>query len=169
MANTYEIIAKTTVGSGGASSIDFTSIPSTYTDLKLVLSTRNSRADGPFFATLQISFNGVTTNRSRRSLYNASGTVASDSGSDIISVGTSSSATANTFDNIEIYIPNYASSNNKSISIDSTTESNSADIYQMLTAGLWSSSSAINQITVTVGIWNFVQNSTAYLYGIKNS
>jgi hypothetical protein len=169
MANTYEIIASSTVGSGGASSIDFTSIPSTYTDLKLVLSTKNSRADGPVFATLQISFNGVTTNRSRRNINNNSGVVDSDSGSDIISVGTSSSATANTFDNIEIYIPNYASSNNKSMSIDSTTENNGTGVYQLLEAGLWSNSSAINQITITVGIWNFVQNSTAYLYGIKNS
>jgi hypothetical protein len=35
MANTYEAIATVEVGSGGASTIDFTSIPSTYTDLVL--------------------------------------------------------------------------------------------------------------------------------------
>ena len=33
MANTYKLIASNTVGSGGSSGIDFTSIPATYTDL----------------------------------------------------------------------------------------------------------------------------------------
>ena len=33
MAVTFTQIASVTVGSGGAASIDFTSIPSTYTDL----------------------------------------------------------------------------------------------------------------------------------------
>ena len=40
MATTFTKIASVTVGSGGASSIDFTSIPSTYTDLCVKLSTR---------------------------------------------------------------------------------------------------------------------------------
>jgi hypothetical protein len=35
MANTFELIASSTVGSGGAANIDFTSIPATYTDLCL--------------------------------------------------------------------------------------------------------------------------------------
>ena len=30
MANTFELISSVTVGAGGAASIDFTSIPSTY-------------------------------------------------------------------------------------------------------------------------------------------
>ena len=37
MANTYVAIATVTVGSGGAASIDFTSIPATYTDLVVKL------------------------------------------------------------------------------------------------------------------------------------
>jgi hypothetical protein len=169
MATTYELIDSATVGAGGASSIDFISIPSTYTDLQMLVSTRNSRSDGTAFATIQITFNGSSANRTRRNLVNASGTTASDSGSDIISVGTSSSATSNTFDNMSIYIPNYASSNNKSVSIDSTTENNGTAVYQILSAGLWSSSSAINQITLVATSHNFTQYSTAYLYGIKNS
>ena len=42
MANTYELIASSTVGAGGASSIDFNSIPNTYTDLLVKLSGRSS-------------------------------------------------------------------------------------------------------------------------------
>ena len=163
------LISAVTVGSGGSSSIDFTSIPSTYTDLKVVLSSRNTRNDASVFATIQLSFNGSTANRSRKSLYNVSGSTGSDSSTDIIFVGTSSTATSNTFDNIEFYIPNYTSSNYKSVSVDSTTENNGTAVYQILTAGLWSSTSAINQITLTPTGYNFVQYSTAYLYGIKNS
>ena len=169
MTTTYKLIAKQTVGSGGAASVTFSNIPQTFTDLKLVLSSRNSRSDGTAFATVQFSFNGVTTNRSRRNLYNVSGTTGSDSGSDIISVGTSSSATSNTFDNMEVYIPNYTSSNNKSMSIDSTTENNGTAVYQILGAGLWSSSSAINQITITPTSYNWVEFSEFWLYGISSS
>ena len=45
MANTYTLISSVTVGSGGASSIDFTSIPATYTDLCLVWSGRSAGSD----------------------------------------------------------------------------------------------------------------------------
>jgi len=40
MANTLKKIQTVTVGSGGAASIEFTSIPQTYTDLKLVVITQ---------------------------------------------------------------------------------------------------------------------------------
>jgi hypothetical protein len=40
----YNLIATTTVGSGGAASIDFTGIPQTYTDLFLVSSLRSNAA-----------------------------------------------------------------------------------------------------------------------------
>ena len=40
MANTYEAIATVEVGSGGAANIELTSIPATYTDLSLFISTR---------------------------------------------------------------------------------------------------------------------------------
>jgi hypothetical protein len=169
MTTTMQLIAKQTVGSGGAASVTFSNIPDSYTDLKLVVSTKNSRSDGTAFATVQFSFNGVTTNRSRRNLSNVSGTADSDSGSDIISVGTSSSATSNTFDNMEVYIPNYTSSNNKSMSIDSTTENNGTAVYQTLGAGLWSSSSVINQITITPTSYNWVEFSEFWLYGISNN
>ena len=45
MPNTYIKIASITVGSGGASSVSFTSIPSTYTDLCLLSSARTNRSD----------------------------------------------------------------------------------------------------------------------------
>ena len=40
---TYTLISTVTVGAGGAASIDFNSIPGTYTDLLLVVSVRSTR------------------------------------------------------------------------------------------------------------------------------
>ena len=79
--------------------------------------------------------------------------------------------TASTFDSIDLYIPNYTSSNNKSFSVDSVAENNSATVNQLdLIAGLWSQTAAITSISLTsYNAANFVQHSTATLYGIKNS
>ena len=77
--------------------------------------------------------------------------------------------TANTFSNFSTYIPNYAGSNNKSYSVDGVTENNATASYQIMYAGLWSNTAAINQITLVPDTLNFVQYTTATLYGIKNS
>ena len=58
MPDTFIKIASVTVGSGGASSIDFTSIPSTYTDLVVVHSLRGTNA--AVYQQARIQFNGDT-------------------------------------------------------------------------------------------------------------
>jgi len=79
-------------------------------------------------------------------------------------------ATANTFSNNELYIPNYAGSTNKSVSFDSVQENNGTTANAVLFAGLWSNTAAINRVTLaSSGSNKFVQHSTAYLYGVKNA
>ena len=169
MATTYEAIATVEVGSGGASTIDFTSIPSTYTDLVLLSSVRTSRA--AYHESLRLSFNGATTNRTNRRIYGNGSIAASDT--DTIMYGGQASgatATSSTFGNAITYIPNYASSNNKSSSNDGVSENNATNAIAMLNANLWSSTDAINQITLTPENGGTIQeHSTATLYGIKNS
>lgn len=75
MANTYQIIQTVTVGAGGAASIDFSSIPQTYTDLKILLSGRTNANDGSSGQWTYINFNGATTNNSVRVLYGAGSSV----------------------------------------------------------------------------------------------
>jgi hypothetical protein len=171
MANTFKKIATVTVGSGGASTIDFTSIPSTYTDLCVKVSSRTNRA--AYDEVLKISFNASTTNFSWRLLNGSGSTASSANGTTNIMAGraVSATATASTFSNSEVYIPNYTSSNNKSFSVDSVAENNSATLNDLdLHAGLWSNTAAINQITLTPETGATLQQySTATLYGIKNS
>jgi hypothetical protein len=169
MATTYEAIATVTVGSGGAATIDFTSIPATYTDLCLVSSVRTSR--GAYHESLTMTFNGASTNRTNRRLYGDGATP--NSTSDTLMYGSQASgstATASTFGSSTIYIPNYTSSNNKSSSEEGVSENNATNAFAELNANLWSSTAVINQITLTPENSGTIQQySTATLYGIKNS
>ena len=172
MANTYAPISSVTVGSGGASSIDFTNIPNNYTDLIVKLSGRDNRsANG---TDVYIGFNSSTANLSMRRLYgDGSAPYSSNASTGNIGIESAATATSSTFGNIEVYIPNYAGSNYKSYSADGVSENNASSAgsaFVQITAGLWSSTSAITSINITPVSGNsFVQYSTAYLYGIKNS
>jgi hypothetical protein len=172
MANTYVKIATVNVGLLGASTMDFTSIPSTYTDLVLKISGR--AAAGTTDQTFNIRFNGSSAaSYSTRRLYGSGSAAGSDSDTSATSINIysvpSSGATAATFGNAEIYIPNYTGSTNKSVSVDSVTEDNATRALATLAAGLWSNTAAINQVTVLVNGTSFVQYSTATLYGVLKS
>jgi hypothetical protein len=173
MANTFELIASYTA-SGSVASIDFTSIPSTYTDLCLKFSIRTSRT-GSVEDAIRIQFNGSggTAYTSRMIYGSGSGAGSTNYTSSAYTVSFSTStadSTANTFGNGEMYIPNYAGSTNKSTSTDLVSENNATAATAGLNAGLWSNTAAINQITITSNSSsNLVQYSTAYLYGVKNA
>jgi hypothetical protein len=171
MANTYEAIETVEVGSGGAADIEFTSIPGTYTDLVVKVSARTVNSLSARGTNINLSINGVDTNRTFRSL-EGNGSSASSSNGTSAYVGTfggGASVTANTFSNTEIYIPNYTGSNNKSFSSDSVMENNNTTASADLVAGLWSQTSAITSVGLTTGSGDFAEYSTATLYGIKNS
>ena len=161
------------VGSGGASSVTFSSIPATYTDLKLVVSARSS--DAGYYDNAQIYVNGNSTgsNYSVLRLYNLSASVSSDSNASAYYSGAlvGNGATAQTFSNSEYYFSNYANSTTyKSLSVDSTTENNSSNIFQVLSSWLYKQNTAISSITINSFASNTLQQySTFYLYGISNS
>jgi hypothetical protein len=173
MANTFELIASSTVGSGGAASIDFTSIPSTYTDLCLKMSLRNSYAGTYVSGKLTVNANGSSIYTSKI-LAGGGSSVASGSYGPATKLewgpAGANTLTANTFSNVEMYFPNYTSSNNKSISIDAVMETNDATNNALqLWAGLAATSSAISSIEVNFNAGSWMQYSTAYLYGVKNA
>jgi hypothetical protein len=169
MANTYTLIASSTVGSGGAATIDFTSIPQTYTDLLLSLSIRTNRA-GAVGSYFYLSFNGNTSNFSSRFLGGDGSSASSGTQAQLGGIEANAGATASTFASNQIYIPNYTSSNFKSFSTEGVVENNATTGFDYLIAGLWSNTSAITSITITPeNVGSYVQYSTAYLYGISNS
>lgn len=161
-------IADVTVASPQAN-IEFASIPQGYTDLMLVISTRDAKTTG-VWSDMRMRFNSDTSSSyPMRLLFGDGASVSSLNQTDtgIIWVwANSNNSTANTFSNAQVYIPNYTGSNNKSISIDAVVENNGTTGLNAFTAGLWSNSAAISNITIIAGTTNFLTNSTATLYGV---
>lgn len=168
MANTYTLIASSTVGSSGASSITFSSIPSTFTDLVIKISTKCS------FDWLLCEFNnsGGTSYDQVYIRGDGSGVLSGTQNDKPAAYATitGQNVTAHTFGNAELYIPNYTSSTKKSISGDGVSSANQSAAYLYLTSSLWNDTAAITQIKLTKSdAGNFDQYSTFYLYGISNS
>jgi hypothetical protein len=171
MANTFYKISSVTVGSGGASSIDFNSIPNTYTDLLLKISVRTGRGftnDG-----LSVKLNNSTSSYASRDLtYDNGGitTYVDLFGAGYNLNGQGDGTTANTFSNQEVYIPNYNGSANKSFSSQSSVENAGTDARVEIMATLWSNTSAVTSIILSSYTANtLLQHSSATLYGIKSS
>lgn len=147
-------------------SITFSSIPQTYTDLVLMVSGRFTTGTG---GDLKIEFNGSTTGYSHRQLFGNGTSASSSSGSGGYAGRVSpSNTTANTFGNVQIYIPNFTSGNAKSWSVDTVDENNAAFASQNIIAGLWTGTAAITSLVISDfgGALSFAQYSSATLFGI---
>jgi len=170
MATTFELIASYTVGAGGQSSFDFTTIPSTFTDLCIKLSTR-AATGGANDIKIMFNSDSSTSNYTEMQLQGAgSGTPSSGMGEQQTGTSTGSGDTASTFASSDVYITNYAGSTQKAYSADTVTENNGTTAYATLRSGKWSGTAAVTSINLSMnGAVNFAQYSTAYLYGVKNA
>jgi len=152
--------------------IVFSSIPASYTDLCIKMSARSTSEINSTikWAEIILQPNGSGSNLSARSLlgYWSGSAETTASNTDAITGGFASgnTTTSNTFSNVEIYIPNYAGSTNKSWSIDSVTEHNGNEALRWISANLWSQTTAISSITLDMTQGDFAQYSSATLYGI---
>jgi hypothetical protein len=157
MPNTYDSIATQTLGSA-ASSVTFSSIPSTYTDLVLVSDYQLSTGDN--FITIR--FNSDTgSNYSFTNLYGEGTAAASDRSSNQTAgrIGFYGSNKSNSI----VSIMNYSNTtvNKTAISRDNT------NTYVVTRVNLWRNTSAINSITILTSGPNLNSGSTFSLYGIK--
>jgi hypothetical protein len=173
MPLTYIKIASVTVGSGGAANIDFTSIPSTYTDLMIVHSMRGANAST--IGTVDITFNNSTSGYTNRSIFGTSTIVYAYTYTTLQYLWggyyQGNSTTSNTFGNGQIYIPNYANSTLvKSAIIDQVSENNATTsdaAMATINGGLWNNTAAITSVKLKNEYADWMQHSTATLYGIK--
>ena len=158
--STYTPIATTTLGSA-ASSYTFSSIPSTYTDLVVMIQSIDSNN-----ATPQMQFNNDTaTNYSNTSLYGNGTSAASGRNSNTTSIYLDDQLTASTTNPsiIIINVQNYANTTTYKTAI--LRDNRNGGI--MANVGLWRSTSAINRIDFTRGGGGtFNTGSTFTLYGI---
>jgi hypothetical protein len=168
----YESIATVTVGSGGTSEINFTSIPSTYTHLQIRLLGRTTSAS----TELNVKFNddANTANYYWHELYGTGS-----------SVGAQSQATGGTrlrtmywgglgggagiFGVGVMDILDYANTNkNKVLRMLSGWDSN-GNGFVHLDSGLWMNTNAITKITLYPTSTTLTEYSSFALYGIKGA
>ena len=173
MALTYTLIASNTLGSSAAT-VTFSSIPSTYTDLVFKFSARIDAAT--LDREIRLRFNSDTTTLySNTVLRGNSATVTSyrdiNAAYTIAGRVPGSTVTSNTFNNVEIYIPGYTVSQNKTASVFSAREDNiaSPSNYAFLSSDLYRSTTAISSIELSLSGDNFISGSSFFLYGIKNN
>jgi hypothetical protein len=173
MPNTWTKIASTTVGTGGAGAVTFSSIPNTYTDLCIIGSARMTSAYTSVEFYMIINGDGST-------LY--SGTLLQAAYSTVTSPRTSNTTYANNFNspaasnnagmfgNMSMYMPNYANTSTfKSYSQDSVaaifTNTNN---NLLMSSGLYRSTAAVNSLQM-LPTGNWAQHTSFTLYGIKNT
>jgi hypothetical protein len=165
MATTYEPIATTTVAVAAAS-IVFSSIPATYTDLRVVFVGTSTLATG-----LRAQFNGDTaTNYSRTSLLGDGNSVYAQRASNVafISLGINDnlSTTIPTLRTMDIF--SYAGSTNKTVLTNESTDLNGSGA-STVAVQMWRNTGAITSISLNLSTSTIAAGSTATLYGIKNA
>ena len=172
MAQSYQLISAQTLTANTAS-VTFSNIPQNYTDLLLKISVRTTNTQ--FGETVRIKPNNSASNGFARVIRGFSGTSTSAyTYSNVLAMNNSlgDGATASTFASIDVYIPNYTSSNYKSFSGDAVSENNASDGRVELNASLWSDSAAITSLVLDNDAgspFSFTANSTFTLYGIGGS
>lgn len=169
MAITYEPISTQTLGSA-AGTVTFSSIPSTYTDLVIVVNNKLTVASSRFIA---LQFNSDTgANYSSTYIYGDGTTVASGRSTGITSarIGNGSSSTSNPAITVA-HIMNYANTTTYKTTIGRSSGDNYAIVYGSLWRGsTGSATQAISSITIlcdSTGGTTFATGSTFTLYGIK--
>jgi hypothetical protein len=169
MPGSYESIATVTVGSGGASSIDFTNIPSTYSHLQIRAITKGSTT-----SRIWMRFNNVSTGTpyDYHSLYGngtSAGAIADTSENEIWLAVDGQSATTDTFTGLIVDILDYSNTNKNKTTRSLGGHSIDSASYWIVwfESGLWRSTNAINRITLTASSGTFSQYSTFALYGVN--
>lgn len=160
MAITYEPIATTTLGSA-QSSVTFSSISGSYTDLVLVVSGKRDTGSADDFL---VRFNGDSgSNYSRTFLYGDGTTAASGRESNQTSAKLlymdSTNWTATT-----LVFFNYSNSTTYKTAMNRT---NLPGVVTSTNVALWRNTAAITSISITASSNNIASNSTFTLYGIK--
>ena len=168
MPTTYEPIAATTLGST-ASSITFSSIPASYTDLRLVLAVASTSTgaairfylnnDQPFNSTYSYTYlaaNGTSTTSNN----------STSDGKILLNSVSNTSASNPSLYTVDIF--SYTGSTNKTVLGTTSQDYNGFGTVEQV-VGLWRNTTAINRIDLSVNTGTFSINTTATLYGIKNA
>jgi len=169
--SSYESIATVTVGSGGTSSIDFTSIPTTYKHLQIRALYRTARS-GQTLDAVGLYFNLDTNNSNYRNHYlqgDGGSVSASGDQSSFLGFNIATNGTANVFNGSVVDVLDYTTtSKNKVVRHFTGYDANGSGLLYF-GSFLWNNNAAVSSIklTSTYGT-GFVEYTQFALYGIKD-
>jgi hypothetical protein len=171
----YESIATVTVGSGGTSTISFTSIPATYTHLQLRMLGKTSSSDNGSGISLSINSSSFSYYHRLASFRGGSGY--DSQGSAVSLIGyfpCTASGVDNMFGGMVLDILDYTNTNKNKTTRCLWGYSNNGvaagSEFQGLHSGLWNDTSAITSLSLTAeSSRTFSQYSHFALYGIKGA
>lgn len=164
MPVTYDNIATTTLGSA-ANTITFSSIPSTYTDLRLVV-VGTTNLNG---VEVRVQLNNDTSSNYSNTQLTGNGSAASSNrySSTYFQFIGSANATVPIMGTMDLM--SYAGSTFKTVLTGWTGDLNGSGTVER-TVSLWRSTSAISTVTISASGSNTLSaGTTATLYGIKNA
>jgi len=167
--NSYESIATVTLGSA-ASTISFSSIPSTYQHLQVRGIARGTLASNE--VTIRMRFNSDTGNNYARHILEGDGVTAASyaaSSGNLMALGTvsASTAAASIFGVAVADVLDYKDTNKYKTLRNLSGNDRNGSGAMSLTSGLWMNTNAITGITIFADSGNLDQYSSFALYGIK--
>jgi hypothetical protein len=157
MASTYEKIATNTLGST-TTTVTFSSIAGTYTDLVLVIAGTSIGAD----YTITLRFNSDTGSNYSATFLQGNGTAASST-RDTTQTSMNAGSITTVQSNSIISIQNYSNTTTYKTVFG---RANASGARMRNYAGLWRNTAAINSVAVTTNGTDFATGCTFTLYGI---
>lgn len=149
--------------------ITFSSIPQNFTDLLLVISSRDRDSVGNY-QSFEIRPNGSTTNLSSKNMHGVANTVYSESiATAVRTYHPNGNATAGVFGAIKIFIPNYRAAVNKVFLTTVATENFASSALVGSGVGVWASTDAITSLTLKPSYMFAYDGPVVSLYGIARS
>jgi hypothetical protein len=159
-------IASQTVGSGGAASVTFSSIPQTFTHLQLRASYSNANSGS--WVNLVVNSDATASNYKMHEL-RGDGSTATSSSPSAASYGYLFGLNS-PFGSAIVDILDYTNTNKNKVMKTLNGFDNNGSGYIQLTSGLWLNTNAINALTIRCDYsQNLSQFSTFNLYGIQTS
>lgn len=171
----YSSIA-TVTAAGGETSLTFSSIPQTYTDLQIRAIYKDTYSGGVSYDKFLLTFNGDSGTNYAWHCLAGNGTTATGTGSTTVSSiqiwggTTSNSSLASMFGASIIDIANYTNTSKyKTLKALAGSDGNisSTSFWIALHSGLWMSTSAVTSITLSKFDTAIAAGTTFALYGIK--
>jgi hypothetical protein len=162
--NSYESIATVTVGSGGSSSISFTSIPSTYQHLQIRMTVLSSASATDIVGTFNSDPTG--SNYKGHYIYGSGTSLGAGATTNYIELGLTSNSTTTPAVAVADII-DYANTSKYKVTRTLTGTDGNGSGYLFFESGLWMNTAAITSITLTPYSGTFNQYSSFALYGVK--